>query len=94
MKPRRRTLRWRVSRCLLGGGLVLLLGLGSGCLASKTLVVSDGQAFRLGPDVRGRVYAWNGTEWVLSDKAVRLPEWWFCLQIGDSELMGTVPAER
>lgn len=33
---------------------------------------------RIGPDVRGRVYTWDGTEWVLSRNSVQLPEGWYC----------------
>jgi hypothetical protein len=32
---------------------------------------------RTGPDVAGRVYLWDGEEWVLSRNRVRLPEGWF-----------------
>ena len=45
---------------------------------SKTLV-------RLGPDVRGHVYYWDGTSWVLSQNAVTLPEGWYAGSVPDLE---------
>jgi len=32
---------------------------------------------RLGHDVKGHVYHWNGSEWELSSNAVSLPEGWY-----------------
>jgi len=32
---------------------------------------------RLGPDVRGHVYYWNGSEWELSKNVVHIPEGWY-----------------
>ena len=37
---------------------------------------SDGLV-RLGPDVRGHVYFWNGSSWELSSGSVSLPEGWY-----------------
>lgn len=89
MKPRSRTRRWRVRRCLLAGVSGLLLVLGSGC-ASRTILVNDGQPVRIGPGgAWGRVGAWDGTQWVYGDRKVLIPEGTLCLQIGDAELMGT-----
>ena len=40
---------------------------------------------RLGSDVRGHVYFWDGTAWVLSQSPVDLPEGWFAGSIGAEE---------
>lgn len=62
--------------------LVFLLLLGtlgtSGCLSGKRVVfISNNDALvRLGPDVKGHVYHWTGTEWELSQNRVTLPEGW------------------
>jgi hypothetical protein len=44
---------------------------------------------RLGPDVTGRVYYWDGKEWELSRNRVTLPEGWLAgpldLPEGDAE---------
>lgn len=54
-------------------GMILWL---NGC-ATKTVVIdSQSDVVRLGPDVRGHVYLWQGGQWVKSGK-VTLPEGWF-----------------
>ena len=45
---------------------------------------------RLGPDVRGHVYYWNGSEWELSGNKVDLPEGWFA---GDVQIEMETNAE-
>jgi hypothetical protein len=64
----------------------------SGCLTSGKKVVfipTSDTLVRLGPDVKGRVYHWNGTEWELSKNRVTLPEGWLAgpldLPEGDAE---------
>ena len=50
----------------------------SGCAAGPTVVLPQNHpVMRTGPDVAGRVYLWDGEEWVLSRNRVRLPEGWF-----------------
>lgn len=51
----------------------------TGCEAKRVVFVhpTDHDLIRLGPDVRGRVYYWNGSQWELSSNSVRLPEGWY-----------------
>ena len=55
----------------------VMLGLG-GCAGSRVVFVpeSDGLV-RLGPDVQGHVYYWNGSIWERSKDPVTLPEGWY-----------------
>ena len=55
--------------------LFVIIGTAS-CTTTRTVLVPPGELIRLGPDIEGRVYNWNGTEWVLSDNKVTLPEGW------------------
>ena len=60
---------------------LLLLGMlgTNGCLTSGKRVVfipTSDTLVRLGPDVKGHVYYWSGTEWELSRNRVTLPEGW------------------
>ncbi len=50
----------------------------NGCGNSKVVFVpeSDGLV-RIGPDVKGYVYYWNGSSWELSQNKVYLPEGWY-----------------
>jgi len=50
-----------------------------GCGGTRVVFVhpTDHDLVRLGPDVRGHVYFWNGSEWELSKNEVRLPEGWY-----------------
>lgn len=61
--------------------LCLLLGLSVSLIAcggSRVVFVEPSKNLvRLGPDVRGHVYYWDGTQWVLSQNAVTLPEGWY-----------------
>lgn len=51
----------------------------AGCGGTKVVFVhpTDHDLVRLGPDVRGHVYYWNGSDWELSKNEVRLPEGWY-----------------
>ncbi len=79
-------------RLLLLSLLVLgLLGT-NGCLTNGKRVVfipTSDALVRLGPDVTGRVYYWDGKEWELSRNRVTLPEGWLAgpldLPEGDAE---------
>lgn len=54
-----------------------MLGL-TGCGGSRVVFVETSEGLvRLGPDVRGHIYVWNGNEWELSANKVSLPEGWF-----------------
>ena len=59
----------------------------SGCGASRVVFVNESDGLvRLGPDVRGYVYYWNGSSWELSNSKVLLPEGWYAGSIdGDVE---------
>ena len=47
----------------------------SGCVGSKVVFIdSQSQIFRVGPNVKGKVYHWNGEEWQLSGNKVEYPE--------------------
>lgn len=46
------------------------------------LISESGALVRSGPDVTGRVYTWDGEQWVLSANKVQIPEGWF---IGPAE---------
>tara|TARA_B100000745_G_scaffold122814_2_gene79703 strand:+ start:11244 stop:11489 length:246 start_codon:yes stop_codon:yes gene_type:complete len=63
-----------------------ILGMLGGCGAGKRVVFvpeSTGLV-RLGPDVRGHVYYWNGETWESSKNTVCLPEGWYA---------GSLPSE-
>ena len=50
-----------------------------GCVGGQKVVMvpeSTGLV-RLGSDVKGHVYHWNGSEWELSSNSVNLPEGWY-----------------
>tara|TARA_R100001460_G_scaffold76048_1_gene117157 strand:+ start:481 stop:789 length:309 start_codon:yes stop_codon:yes gene_type:complete len=68
--------------------LVLLsIMLGSvGCQSSSVVFVEESDGLvRLGPDVRGKVYYWDGEGWSLSSSVVRLPEGWYAGSLNGSE---------
>jgi len=46
------------------------------------LVPESEALLRLGPDVRGHVYYWNGSSWELSSNRILLPEGWYAGTIG------------
>lgn len=41
------------------------------------MLLPESGVVRAGPDVRGRVYEWTGTEWELSSNKVQVPEGWW-----------------
>jgi len=41
------------------------------------VLLPESGVVRAGPDVRGRVYQWTGTEWELSRNKVQVPEGWW-----------------
>lgn len=51
----------------------------TGCGGTRVVFVhpADHDLVRLGPDVRGHVYFWNGSEWELSKNVVHIPEGWY-----------------
>ena len=58
----------------------------AGCSAGRQVIFvpsagtdKDGKVIllRAGPDVRGHVFHWTGTEWELSRNAITVPEGWF-----------------
>jgi len=56
--------------------ILTLIGFGTGCGGTRVLLPESG-VVRAGPDVRGRVYQWTGTEWELSRNKVQVPEGWW-----------------
>jgi hypothetical protein len=47
----------------------------SGCGGSRVVFIdSQSQIFRVGPNVKGKVYHWTGEEWQLSSNKVEYPE--------------------
>lgn len=65
--------------------LVLLIVTASllGCGGTKVLISQSGALVRAGPNVEGRVYQWDGTQWVLSSNKVRIPEGWYIAPLDD-----------
>jgi hypothetical protein len=55
--------------------VVLAIAFSGGC--SRTVLVSEASPVRVGPDVKGKVYALVGGEWTLSPNRVELPEGWY-----------------
>lgn len=74
--------------------VIPMLGL-NGCGGSKVVFVetSDGLV-RLGSDVRGHIYVWNGSNWELSANKVNLPEGWFAGSVDVEATPNTVSAAR
>jgi hypothetical protein len=60
---------------------VLVLSLG--CGGTKVLLPQSGTLIRSGSDVSGKVYMWDGSQWVLSANKVRIPEGWFIGPLDD-----------
>lgn len=52
---------------------------GTSCSASRVVLVhpAEHQLIRIGPNVRGRVYFYNGNDWELSGNTVDIPEGWY-----------------
>lgn len=70
MPPRKTRLRPRRLIPAFCAGLVAASAVGCG----RTVLVNDAAPIRLGPNVRARIYLYNGTDWELSQNAVALPE--------------------
>ena len=61
--------------CMLGS--VGISGCASLSESKKVVIVHESDAlFKIGPNVRGQVYFWNGKEWELSENEIKLPEGW------------------
>lgn len=60
--------------------LVFMTAFGISCSASRVVFVhpTEHQLIRIGPNVRGQVYFWNGKDWELSGNTVAIPEGWYC----------------
>jgi hypothetical protein len=55
----------------------------TGCGGTKVLLPQSGALVRSGPNLEGKVYTWDGTQWVLSKNKVRIPEGWFIGPLDD-----------
>jgi hypothetical protein len=65
--------------------LCVMLGV-AGCQSSSVVFVEESDGLvRLGPDVRGKVYYWDGEGWSLSSSVVRLPEGWYAGSLNGSQ---------
>lgn len=84
------TMRGTLLPCL----AVSAIALSTGCGSTRTVFVnpSDHDLVRLGPDVRGHVYFWNGSSWELSANKVLLPEGWYAGYVPSAGGIST-PAE-
>jgi hypothetical protein len=58
---------------------LLCVGLASGCVGGRTVLVADDSPVRLGPHTTGMIYTLVDGEWKLSAQRVRLPEGWYCV---------------
>lgn len=69
----------RLRGMLLISLMVFVTSLNVGCDSTRTVFVNptDHDLIRLGPEIRGRVYLWNGVAWQLTDHPVLLPEGWY-----------------
>lgn len=47
------------------------------CGGTRVLVSPSGAVVRAGADVKGHVYHWDGSGWVLSRNRVHIPEGWY-----------------
>jgi len=67
--------------CIFAG--LLTTGCSSLSEAKKVVFVDESGGFvRLGPNVTGQVYVWNGTHWALSQNKIKLPEGWYAGSVG------------
>jgi len=49
-----------------------------GCEGRRVVLVPESTGLvRIGSDVKGHIYHWNGSEWELSSNTVHLPEGWY-----------------
>ncbi len=49
----------------------------AGCGSTKVLFVNSQEKndiIRVGPDVKGKAYVWNGKDWILSKNRIEYPE--------------------
>lgn len=67
----------------------------TGCGSTRAVFVdaTDHNLVRLGPDVRGHVYFWNGSSWELSSNKVLLPEGWYAGHVPSEEGSDTPTSE-
>ena len=59
----------------------------TGCASltdSKKVVFVDesGGFVRIGPNVTGQVYVWDGEYWALSQNKIKIPEGWYAGSVG------------
>lgn len=58
-------------------GIVGITGCASLSEGKRVVIVQESDAlFKIGPNVKGKLYFWNGKEWELSQNEVKLPEGW------------------
>lgn len=68
--------RWPRTRI---GIALVLIGLVSGCVGGRTVLVSEDSPLRIGPNVTGEVYTLIDGEWRRSDGPVQIPEGWYAI---------------
>jgi len=67
----------RIQRLILSLFLIGSVTIGmTSCGTTRAVLVPPGDLIRIGPDVEGRIYLWDGSQWVLSDNEVEIPEGW------------------
>ena len=72
----------RLKELILGLPLLICIAGGmSGCVTTSetkrvVFLKESDQLLRLGNDVEGHIYFWNGSEWERSSAKVKLPEGW------------------
>ena len=74
--------------------MCLPLSVLAGCGGQRVIFVSESDGLvRLGDDVQGHVYVWNGSSWALSKNKVRLPAGWYAGSIdgNDPEITESKP---
>jgi len=65
--------------------LLLITSAIVGCGRRVVFVSESDGLVRLGNDVKGHIYFWNGSEWELSSSPVMLPEGWYAGSLPDPE---------
>lgn len=63
--------------------LLAATSFGIGCGGPRVSLSGSNAIVRAGPDVRGSVYVWDGSDWVLSANEVEIPEGWYIAPIED-----------
>lgn len=67
----------QIQRLILSLFLIASVIIGTtSCGSTRAVLVPPGDLIRIGPDVEGRIYLWDGSQWVLSDNEVEIPEGW------------------